>query len=205
LPDAFKEKLQSAGSTYGAFNPASFFPAYERSRSWLVTGSQPCDASVAPPRLLSDQLINVFFQEWAPLFPILHRPTFLSQYEEYVSNTSNITDRRVLTQLNLVFGIAALSQTGQLKSSIEQYEKRWSAALEGCYLETSLASLQCLILAQVHAMLSASPMKLLHFRSRAVGMSQRLGLHLSQKRFTLGTLTTETRKRIFWTLYTLDW
>jgi len=54
-------------------------------------------------------------------------------------------------------------------------------------------------------MLSASPMKLLHFRSRAVGMSQRLGLHLSQKRFTLGTLTTETRKRIFWTLYTLDW
>ena len=98
-----------------------------------------------------------------------------------------------------------IAKQGQLRTSVEQYEKRWSAAMEGCYLETSLASLQCLILAQVHAMLSANPMKLLHFRSRAVGMSQRLGLHLSQKRFPLGALTTETRKRIFWTLYTLDW
>lgn len=103
--------MQESGNAASNINTASFFPPYERSRSWLVTGQHPRDVAVAPPRLLSDQLVNIFFQEWAPLFPILHRPTFLSQYEQYVSNTSNITDRRVLTQLNLVFGIAALSQT----------------------------------------------------------------------------------------------
>lgn len=111
ISDAFKRKLLESGNPFGSLNTAAFFAPYERSRSWLVTGSQQIDAATAPPRLLSDQLINVFFQEWAPLFPILHRPTFLSQYEQYVSNTNNITDRRVLTQLNLVFGIAALSQT----------------------------------------------------------------------------------------------
>lgn len=63
----------------------------------------------APPRLLSDQMVNIFFQEWAPLFPVLHRPTFLTLYEEFTSAPETIKDRTSLAQLNLVFGLAALS------------------------------------------------------------------------------------------------
>jgi hypothetical protein len=63
----------------------------------------------APPRLESDQLIGVFFQEWAPLFPILHRPTFLELYQSYISAPEKIVDNCSHAQLNLVFGIAALS------------------------------------------------------------------------------------------------
>ena len=62
-----------------------------------------------PPRLLSDQLINIFFQEWAPLFPVLHRPTFLKLYADYVSQPEALNDGHSLAQLHLVFGIAALS------------------------------------------------------------------------------------------------
>jgi len=54
-------------------------------------------------------MVNIFFQEWAPLFPILHRPTFLSLYEQYVTNPETLTDNKSIAQLNLVFGIAALS------------------------------------------------------------------------------------------------
>src|SRR5690606_32538908 len=36
-------------------------------------------------------------------------------------------------------------------------------------------------------------------------LSHRLGLHQSQKRFSFGALTIETRKKVFWTLYTVDW
>jgi hypothetical protein len=54
-------------------------------------------------------MINIFFQEWAPLFPILHRPTFLTLYEQYVSSPDTMVDKKSITQLNLVFGIAALS------------------------------------------------------------------------------------------------
>ena len=54
-------------------------------------------------------MINIFFQEWAPLFPVLHRPTFLDTYTSFVANPEGIQDWHALAQLNLVFGIAALS------------------------------------------------------------------------------------------------
>lgn len=54
-------------------------------------------------------MINIFFQEWAPLFPVLHRPTFLDLYTEYVADPEGMKDQHAVAQLNLVFGIAALS------------------------------------------------------------------------------------------------
>ena len=54
-------------------------------------------------------MINVYFQEWAPLFPILHRPTFLNMYADYMTNPESINDQHVIAQLNLIFSIAALS------------------------------------------------------------------------------------------------
>ena len=54
-------------------------------------------------------MINIFFQEWAPLFPVLHRPTFLKIYTDYVANPECLQDQQSIAQLNLVFGIAALS------------------------------------------------------------------------------------------------
>jgi len=54
-------------------------------------------------------MVNIFFQEWAPLFPILHRPTFLSLYAEYTADPESVTDKAQLAQLNLVFGLAAVA------------------------------------------------------------------------------------------------
>jgi len=71
--------------------------------------SSGLEESEAPPRLLSDQMVNIFLQEWLPLFPVLHRPTFLALYEKYVSNEADIKDKGSLAMLNLVFGIATLS------------------------------------------------------------------------------------------------
>lgn len=64
----------------------------------------------APPRLVSDQLINIFFQEWAPLYPVVHRPTILKAYDRYLTDPESLqANLPVITQLNLIFGIAALS------------------------------------------------------------------------------------------------
>ena len=46
--------------------------------------------------------------------------------------------------------------------------------------------------------------QLLTYKALAVSLACRLGLPQSQKRFSLGTLTCETRKKVFWTLYTID-
>ena len=62
-----------------------------------------------PSRMVSDQMINIFFQEWAPLFPVVHRPTVLKAYANYVTEPEGVKDNHSLAILNLIFGIAALS------------------------------------------------------------------------------------------------
>jgi len=78
-------------------------------------------------------------------------------------------------------------------------------ALDHFARETSLVTLQCLILAQIYCIQKGEPDKVLQYKGFAVAVSQRLGLHLSQKRFALGVLTVETRKKVFWSLYAVDW
>lgn len=68
-----------------------------------------------------------------------------------------------------------------------------------------MSALQCLILAQIYCLQRADYARLLKYKGLAISLSHRLGLHQSQKRFALGALTSETRKKLFWTLYTLDW
>lgn len=66
-------------------------------------------ASKLPSRMVSDHMVNIFFQEWAPLFPVVHRPTVLKGYTDYVNDPASIKDKHSIAQLNLIFGIAALS------------------------------------------------------------------------------------------------
>lgn len=72
-------------------------------------------------------------------------------------------------------------------------------------MDDSISTLQCLLLAQIACLQSGDYGRLSKYKGLAVSLCQRLGLNQSQKRFTLGTLTCETRKKLFWTLYTLDW
>ena len=85
------------------------------------------------------------------------------------------------------------------------FEPQWKAALELIKEDNTLQTLQCLTLAQLYTVMKADYKKLRCYRGMAVPLSQRLGLHHSQRRFSLGALTCETRKKVFWTLYTLDW
>lgn len=44
------------------------------------------------------------------MYPVVHRPTILKAYEQYLNNTESLKhDIHVMAQLNLIFGIAALS------------------------------------------------------------------------------------------------
>ncbi|KAI5256739.1 hypothetical protein E4T42_01365 [Aureobasidium subglaciale] len=157
-----------------------------------------------PARLESDRLIGVFFQEWAPLFPVLHRPTFLELYQSYMSSPENIVDNCSHAQLNLVFGIAVLSSGSRDSPELRSYEAQWQAAIDSILSDHSMPTLQCLILAQLYCMQRGDYDRLLTYKALAVTLSSRLGLHQSQKRFALGASTSEMRKKVFWSLYTVD-
>ncbi|PIB01549.1 Transcriptional activator protein acu-15 [Cercospora beticola] len=201
--EAFKHRVQETGRS-----------THDIDVSLLLASSVPKTSDVnspastvsfkAPARMVSDQMINIFFQEWAPLFPVLHRPTFLTLYGRYVADPDDVTDKAEIAQLNLVFGIAALSTGTRSSPDLDNFEAQWKAALDGIIQDNTMATLQALILAQLYCVQKGDLTRVLTYKGLSTVLCARLGLHQSQKRFALGTLTCETRKKVFWTLYTID-
>ncbi|KAF1849308.1 uncharacterized protein K460DRAFT_305313 [Cucurbitaria berberidis CBS 394.84] len=202
LVEAFKQKAQETGRLSTTINSDAFFGAGAKAST--PNAPKRIVSFKAPPRLVSDQMINIFFQEWAPLFPVFHRPTFLSLYEQYVASPETMHDKKSIAKLNLVFGIAALSSDPRDGQDVDSFEAQWQSAIESFLMDNDVSTLQCLVLAQIFCLLKADYSRLLKYKGLAVGLSQRLGLHQSQKRFALGALTSETRKKVFWSLYTVD-
>ncbi|ROT35503.1 transcriptional activator protein acu-15 [Sodiomyces alkalinus F11] len=199
--EAFKRRLQESGKTCSDFNAEAFLH---------IQGCPPLtqdavrDTMRVPPRLFSDRCVNVYFQEWAPLFPVLHKPTFLRIYEDFVSDPEKIKSNHKVAQIYLVFAIATLSSSSPDVEQLASCERRWQRAIDAILMENTMATLQCLVLALMYCTARADYKRLQHYKGVAVGLSHRLGLHQSQKRFSFGALTIETRKKVFWTLYTLD-
>lgn len=88
---------------------------------------------------------------------------------------------------------------------ISSFEAQWRAALQRFMLDDDIVTLQCLVLAQLYCLLKGDYRRLNKYKGIAVALSHQLSLNQSQKRFAFGTLTSETRKKVFWTLYTVDW
>jgi hypothetical protein len=200
--DAFKRKIQESGKSCSAFNTEAFLnhqnPSPNHSTSNLST------IECIPPRLFSDKCVQIFWQEWAPLFPVLNKADFLRLYEEYVADPEKMTNNHKLAQLHLVFGIAALSSNFPDEEQIAMCEHQWRTSLDAILMDSTLLTLQCLILATIYSLLKGDYKRLQQYKGIGVGLSHRLGLHQSQKRFSFGALTLETRKKVFWTLYTID-
>lgn len=122
-----------------------------------------------------------------------------------MSQPEKLTDAHKLAQLHLVFGIAGLSSEQLDREQIAACEQQWRSSLELVLMDNTLATLQVLVLALIYCITKSDYSRLQHYKGIAVGLSHRLGLHQSQKRFSFGALTIETRKKVFWTLYTVDW
>lgn len=163
------------------------------------------DAFSIPPRMFSDRCINIFWQEHAPLFPILHKPTFLRLYEEYIADPEHMEDHHKLAMLHLVFSIAGFSSDLPDKEHIAHCEDQWRFSLNAILMESTLATLQCLVLACLYCSQTGDYKALQTYKAIAVGLAQRLGLHQTPKRFSYGALMVETRKKVFWSLYAVDW
>lgn len=146
-------------------------------------------------------MINIFFQEWAPLFPVLHRPTFLALYDKGASNRAIMEDKYLTAQLSLVFCIAASSD--EESESLATCEMFFSLAIASFAKDKpSLPYVQSLALAQLYCIRKGDYPNLTRYRSLAVEASRRL--HLQKRSSGSSYIANELRRRVFWTLYTLD-
>lgn len=176
---------------------------FEGSKSVKSTAASSKTSS-APPRMFSDRAVNIFFQEWAPLFPVLHRPNFLKQYEDYVTKPEAVTDKHKLAQLHLVFSIAGLSSPLPDNEHVQSCDQQWQQTIEAVSADNTLVALQTLVLAIICCISKADYKMLLHHMSNAVALCYRLGLHKSHIHDKADSVHVEIKKKVFWTLYTLD-
>jgi hypothetical protein len=97
--DTFQQELRKFGDASLSFNDAAF----------LISPGPPFGQQHARdlPRIVMDQLVNIFFQEWAPIYPVLHRPTFLAFYDSYFNGQGDNLETIVLVQIYLVVLISA--------------------------------------------------------------------------------------------------
>ncbi|RPA89461.1 hypothetical protein L873DRAFT_1721700 [Choiromyces venosus 120613-1] len=187
------------------FNPDIFFEARQSVKSSEQNNSHD-NTIKTPPRLLSDHLLVSYFQEYHPLFPVLHRPTFLASYEKLVSgdgSRANTLPHHSVAQLFLVFAIAQ-QQSEPRNGPDQQFDAQWQRSLNAIIMDSTIETLQCLVLAQLYCFSKGDYSRLLQYKSLAVGIALRLGLNQSQRKFTLGALGGEMRKRTFWSVYCLD-
>ena len=155
----------------------------------------------------TNKITDLFFQEWQPLLPVLHRPTFLRVYEQYLAGPDAgnwQANKQAIAQLFLIFEISSLSCGHQAKSNASTYEHQWRRALYSTSSTPNTSTIQCQILAQLCYLLRGDYTHLARHRAISVGMCHELGLHQGHRYLNLQTFEVETRRRIFWCQYVLD-
>ena len=217
--EAFGQKVHDDGHDDPNIRPEKFAQITR-----VGTPSSPIQrtSSRTPPRILSDQCISerapdcslpcadsitdLFFQEWQPLLPVLHRPSFLRVYEDYLADPEAShwhSNKQAVAQLFLIFDISALS-CERIKQNSTTYEAQWRKALQSTSSTASLATIQCHVLAQIYYLLKADYPRLTQHRAIAVAMCHQMRLHQAHSYRGVDTLESETRKKVFWSQYVLD-
>lgn len=90
------------------------------------------------------------------------------------------------------------------KAEVESFDIHWRWCLDAILFDSSLETVQCLVLAQLYCFVSSDYERLAQYKSLCVGAVLRLGLNRAQKDFTNNALLTELNKRAFWCVYCLD-
>ncbi|KAG6880071.1 hypothetical protein C0992_006883 [Termitomyces sp. T32_za158] len=170
-----------------------------------------------PERDLADKLIAAYFARFHFLMPVLDKPTFLRQYNLIMDNLKDHTLIRSQTAfLSVVFAVfscaAHLVQDSRLTSGqptddggmgMVYYER----ALILQYIShphTQIAHVQCFILmSSFLCSVNCLPQAWIVL-GQAVRTGQDLGLHRSPRKLLITSIEKETRKKVWWGVYTLD-
>jgi hypothetical protein len=178
-------------------------------------------AGVLPRRRVADDIIAQYWQFVHPLFPILHKPTFMAAYEKSwtsQSNSDTIADERCrefeealfLSTLNIMFALGTRfcsSVPGNEKddTSREFYNRSRQVFAFDVLDCTSLPVLQMVLLQGIYLQSTTEISRCWNVIGVATRMAQSLGLHLEQTYKRQRTIyATEMGRRLWHSCLILD-
>ncbi|THH06739.1 hypothetical protein EW146_g9520 [Bondarzewia mesenterica] len=169
-----------------------------------------------PERDLADKLVDAYFSKFHFLMPVVDKPTFTRQYNYLMDHTKDLQLARTETSfIALVFAVfacaAQLVDDPRLKGEQEDdggmgmvYYERALILHYISHASIQVAHVQCFILmSSFLCSVNCLPQAWI-LVGQAVRTAQDLGLHRSPRRLNLPSIESETRRKIWWGVYTLD-
>lgn len=173
-----------------------------------------------PRRRNADDFLACYWEFIHPLFPVLHKPSFLKQYQALWSSETTPEARDLenlgleelvfTATLNLVFGLGCkfsnLVAPAQKNSMSEEfYQKSRHLLLFEVLDTTSLSLVQMMCLTGVYLQSTQHANRCWNSVGLAIRVAQSLGLHLNDDgRKKIPQLELEMRRRVWHTCVNLD-
>ncbi|KAF9076408.1 putative fungal-specific transcription factor [Rhodocollybia butyracea] len=170
-----------------------------------------------PERDLADKLVNAYFSRFHFLMPVLDKPSFLQQYHNIMNNIHNLDLIRHETAfIALIFAVFACAANLVQDDRLTLNGRTDEGGMGMVYYERSLvlqyishpntqsAHVQCyILLSSFLCSVNCLPQAWIMV-GQAVRTGQDLGLHRSPRRLVISPTEKETRRKIWWGVYTLD-
>ncbi|KAJ4203432.1 hypothetical protein NW759_015184 [Fusarium solani] len=173
-------------------------PARPMSRA----GSQDCKA---PPRYMSDTLVNLFLVRLNPMFPILDDASFTLQYKQYLGHS--VTHQEPSPFRSVLFAVYACASNmlGVPRQNQDNYSGTdyYELSLSDHYRTLGydgVEQIQCLAILATCAASWNRLTEAWKLAGQAVRAAQDLGLHVE----FAGSGQDQSRSRVWWCVYTLN-
>lgn len=177
-------------------------------------------AALLPRRRNADDFLACYWEFIHPLFPVLHKPSFLKRYQMLWASESEPQKRDLETlsleeliftaTLNLVFGLGCkfsnLVAPAQKNSMADDfYQKSRHLLLFEVLDTTSLSLVQMMCLTGVYLQSTQHANRCWNSVGLAIRVAQSLGLHLNaDSRKQIPQLEREMRRRVWHACVNLD-
>jgi hypothetical protein len=173
--------------------------------------------AVLPLRRNADDFLACYWEFAHPVFPLLHKTSFVNQYEHVWASsredrvgTDDIEEALFMAILNLVFALgckySTLVHSSQKSSIADEFYQRTRVLSEFSILDsTSVATVQLLALSGVYLQSTQYASRCWNSVGLAIRAAQSLGLHTESKGVKAASqLKSEMRRRIWHTCVSLD-
>ncbi|EWZ78192.1 hypothetical protein FOXG_21362 [Fusarium oxysporum f. sp. lycopersici 4287] len=119
---------------------------------------------------------EIYFQEWAPLFPALAEIEFEKAFNGFSDNTDPTSRNAHVTQIYLVVDITGILSKGHELEQLPTCAPRWQAVLDATDLEPSIQTFQCFTLSLLCYTKRGDYERLCSYMDRAIGLYKNLFL-----------------------------
>ncbi|GBE79261.1 fungal-specific transcription factor domain-containing protein [Sparassis latifolia] len=170
-----------------------------------------------PDRDLADKLVDAYFAKFHFLMPVIDKPSFVLKYKYLMEHTNDPLLARTQTAfIALVCAVFAVAARFVDDPRLSKFENLDAAGMGMVYYEralilhyishasTQIEHVQCfLLLSSFLCSVNCLPQAWL-LVGQAVRAAQDIGLHRSPRRLLIKPIEKETRRKIWWGVYTLD-